>query len=137
MTNLDYLRKASVQDIAIELACNKFETAAQTKEWLEKERLNQLELSYKEILELKFYSQDWYREMTVKEFLKKILSTFIRQREEFSTKRPFGNSDWDSDLIILFINKNIIKGKIDKYGGIEDFDFGRFNLILQNLVQEL
>ena len=137
MTNLEYIKQASVQEIAIELACNQFETATQAKEWLEKDKEDKLILSFKEILDLEFYSQDWYRTMTVKEFLKKILSTYIREREEFSTKRPFGNSDWDSDLIILFIKKNIIKGKIDKYNSIEDFDFGQFNILLQNIVQEL
>lgn len=135
MTNLDYLRKASVEDVAIELVCNPFQSAVAAKEWLLSERKTFPNYTNEQILELKVSHS--YELITVKELLKKILLQFIKEGENFSSKRPFGDSDWDGELIILFVNNGIISGKIDKYGFIQEYDEKQFNIKLQELVQEL
>ena len=138
MTNLEWIKQASAEDLAIELVlCKKFFSAVDTKQWLLQEREENLSYNLDEVLELAFFSTDLDKFITVREFLKKILSTFIIEREQFSSKRPFGNSDWDSDLIKLFIKMRIIKGTVDEYDDIEDFDNKKFNLILQKLIKEL
>lgn len=132
MTNLEWIKQASPEDIAIEIVCYKFMDADTAKTWLNSERLENEVYDFQAILELPFFSQDLYKTVTVREFLQTLLSRFVEEREQFSTKRPFGNSDWDSDLIILFIKKHIMKGKIDQYGNIEEFNYKQFNTILKN-----
>jgi hypothetical protein len=56
------------------------------------------------ILNLKFYSGDLMEDITIREFLQKLLLTLFEEMEGFSGKRPFGNSGWDGDLIICLIN---------------------------------
>ena len=90
-----------------------------------------------EILNLKFYSKDLDREITIKDFFKKLLKTLFKEKETFDSKRPFGNSDWDCDLIVCLIKNNIIYGKLDEDGYIEDYDEKRYDLMLQILIENL
>ena len=90
-----------------------------------------------EILKLKFYSKDLDREITIKDFFKKLLKTLFKEKEMFDSKRPFGNSDWDCDLIVCLIKNNIIYGKLDEDGYIEDYDEKRYDLMLHILIENL
>lgn len=91
----------------------------------------------KEILKLKFYSNDLHREITIKGFFKELLKKLLKEKEMFSSKRPFGNSDWDGDLIICLIKNNIINGKIDEDGYIEDYDWKHYDIVLEMLIKSL
>lgn len=90
-----------------------------------------------EILNLKFYSKDLDKELTIKDFFKKLLVTLFKEKEMFDSKRPFGNSDWDDDLIVCLIKNNIIHGKLDEEGYIEFYDEVRYNLMLHILLENL
>lgn len=94
-------------------------------------------MTNKEILKLKFYSNDLDREITIKDFFKELLKTLLKEKEMFSSKRPFGNSDWDSDLIVCLIKNNIIYGKLDEDGFIEDYDWKHFDFLMESLIKSL
>lgn len=94
-------------------------------------------MSNKEILKLKFYSKDLDREITIKDFFKKLLIKLLQEQEMFSSKRPFGNSDWDADLIVCLIKNNIIDGKLDEDDYIEDYDWKQYNRTLEMLINSL
>jgi len=51
----------------------------------------------KEALEIRFDS-DAGENLTVREYLHKLLETLWAEGEGFSSKRPFGNSGWELDL---------------------------------------
>jgi hypothetical protein len=51
----------------------------------------------KQILALKMGPNDADAE-TVRDYLKALLSKVVEEGEEFSGKRPFGNSGWEDDL---------------------------------------
>lgn len=59
---------------------------------------------------------------TIRIYLKKLLSTLWAEGEGFSGKRPFGNSGWDYDLYPPLITAGLIKGTLDRDGGIDTFD---------------
>lgn len=59
---------------------------------------------------------------TVREYLEKLLLTLWREGAFFEGKRPFGNSDWKSDLEIPLVNAGLVRGKIDEDGFLEDLD---------------
>jgi hypothetical protein len=51
-----------------------------------------------------------------------LLAEVWREEEGFSGKRPFGNSDWQHDLMIPLVKAKVIEGKLDVDGYIEDYD---------------
>jgi hypothetical protein len=91
----------------------------------------------KEILELRFYSNDLDVEITIKDFFKELLKKLFEDRDCFSGKRPFGNSDWDGDLCVCLIENKIVNGEIDKYGYIENCDWAYFDSVVQRLIESL
>lgn len=73
-----------------------------------------------EILKLKLTGDD-FEGVTIKWYLQELLMTLWRDGESFSGKRPFGNSGWEYDLYIPLINAELVKGKLDEYGYVEEF----------------
>ena len=61
-------------------------------------------MNSKEILDLKFYNNDLDKKITIKDFFKELLAKLLKEQEMFDSKRPFGNSDWDCDLIVCLID---------------------------------
>jgi hypothetical protein len=80
-----------------------------------------------EVLDLKFYSNDLYKDVTIREYFYCIMKSLWEQQEYFSGKRPLGNSDWDGDLIKCLIQNKLIKGKIDKDGYIDKYSYKELN----------
>ena len=88
------------------------------------------------MLNLKFYSNDLDRDVTIREWLQEILLQLIEEGEAFSGKRPLGNSDWLRDVAkCLYVNGKL-KGVVDKYGDIE-YDWENFDNILKKLIKKL
>jgi hypothetical protein len=84
--------------------------------------MKQLDIVYEEALSVSFESRDHDGQITVREYLRSLLSTLWAEKEGFSGKRPFGNSGWDFDLIAGLVKSGHIKGTLDEYGYIEDLD---------------
>ena len=61
----------------------------------------------------------------------------LKEQEMFDSKRPFGNSDWDCDLIICLIKNNVIYGKLDEDDYIEDYDWKHYDIVLKQLIEDL
>ena len=55
-------------------------------------------MTNKEILKLRFYSDDLGKEITIKKYLKLLLIKLLQETECFDGKRPFGSSGWTYDL---------------------------------------
>ncbi len=54
---------------------------------------------------------------TVKEWLKGLLKTLIKEEEGFSGKRPLGNSGWLFDAYRVLVGSKLIDGEIDEEEG--------------------
>lgn len=92
-----------------------------------------------------FQCDDLDCELTVKEYLIKLLSTLWSEQCDFSGKRPFGNSCWDIDLMRALVDSGHIKGKVlrkydddgymieidDRYDHTEAWEF------VANLIKQL
>lgn len=65
--------------------------------------------------------------LTVRTYFEKLLTTLWSKGELFSGKKPFGNSDWDWDVISSLIKCGYIPGEInrDDNGEIYDIVFDR------------
>ncbi|QHR75948.1 hypothetical protein JR321_gp052 [Escherichia phage anhysbys] len=79
--------------------------------------------------------------VTVREYFRRLLSTLWEEEDNFSGKRPFGNSCWQFDLIIGLIDAGYLEGKVyrDEDGGIEDTDYDReeADKLIQGLIARM
>ena len=94
----------------------------------------------KQILALEFHSNDLDKDITVKDFMKELLSTLFKEMECFSGKRPFGNSGWEYDMAICFVKNKIISGTIEDLGDGDidiDFDSNDFDKMIQKIISDL
>lgn len=85
-------------------------------------------------LDTKFESMD-LGEVTLREYLKNLLSTLIEKEESFGGKRPFGNSGWIYDPITALIMAGAIDGELDADGGYENCDMVEAKAALQQAIE--
>lgn len=57
-----------------------------------------------------------FEDLTVRDYLRVLLTTLWSEQEEFSGKRPFGNSGWEYDLYAPLIKAGHIEGSLDEDG---------------------
>lgn len=74
---------------------------------------------------------------TIRDYLIKLLATLWDEKEGFDGKRPFGNSDWDSDLIVALIRAGLIEGELDEDGYIESCDDDAAERLIAAAIQAL
>ena len=66
---------------------------------------------------------------TVREYLYKLLSQVWNEKDSFSGKRPFDNSDWEGDLIAPLLRYGFLE--MDEFGGP---NMSQFNAIIQGCI---
>jgi hypothetical protein len=72
-------------------------------------------------LDIRFDS-DAGDDLTIRGYLRELLTTLWSEGEGFSGKRPFGNSGWSGDLFKPLVQHGFINGVIDSDGYLEDYD---------------
>ena len=78
--------------------------------------------SSKNIGSLKFFCRDLDKTISIRNYLKKLLTTLLVEQDEFSGKRPFGNSGWIYDIMACLISHKIIPGVLDDEGCVIEGD---------------
>lgn len=74
---------------------------------------------------------------TIGEYLIKLLATLWDEKEGFDGKRPFGNSDWDGDLVVALIQAGAIEGELDEDGYINSCDDDAAEELIAAAIQAL
>lgn len=79
-----------------------------------------------EALNIVFYSDDLAEEVTIREYLKRLLEELWREEEGFSGKRPFGNSCWQFEVNHALVKAGVIEGTVHVYDdGDEEVDYNQ------------
>lgn len=65
------------------------------------------------------FDSDVGNNITVRDYLRRLLTTLWDEQEGFSGKRPFGNSGWEYDVYAPLIKAGYIVGKLDDDGYIK------------------
>jgi hypothetical protein len=81
-------------------------------------------MSPQEMLELRWHYADLCEEgadLSIRDYLKQLLTTLFEEGESFSGKRPWGNSGWENDLATPLVVGGAIAGTVDEYGYADDF----------------
>lgn len=68
------------------------------------------------------FDSDAGDDLTVRDYLRTLLTTLWEEGEGFNGKRPFGNSGWEYDLYSPLIAAGFITGTLDEDGGVDDYD---------------
>lgn len=89
------------------------------------------------IEDLMVVSTDFDEEISLRDYFKTLLKALWCQGDDFSGKRPFGNSAWQYDLYTCLIKNELINGKLDEFGFIEEFDEKAGNSLILNLIETL
>lgn len=75
---------------------------------------------------------------TIRDYLKALLTQLWLEKEEFSGKRPFGNSSWEYDLYKALIKANYIAGTIDDDGYLDpDCDDAAGDALITQAIEAL
>ena len=87
-------------------------------------------------LEIRFDS-DAGDNLTIREYLHELLSNLIDQREDFNSKRPYGNSDWIFDIYKQLIKNGFIPGTLDEDGYIQEINEFEARVYVLQLVTQI
>lgn len=74
---------------------------------------------------------------TIGEYLVKLLAELWHKQEEFSGKRPFGNSSWDWDLYMALVDAELITGSYDEDGCLDDADVETGFTLIEQAIERL
>lgn len=74
---------------------------------------------------------------TVHDYLIALLAMLWQEREEFNSKRPFGNSGWESDLDRALLRAGYVAGELDNEGYVEDVDTDAVDRLIAEAIQSL
>lgn len=74
---------------------------------------------------------------TIGEYLVKLLAALWDEKDGFDGKRPFGNSDWDGELIVALIQAGAIEGELDEDGYINSCDDDAAEELIAAAIQAL
>lgn len=73
-----------------------------------------------EALDVKIDDEDF--KGTIREFFKELAIMVWTEGEGFNGKRPFGNSGWSYMVYKPLIKEGMLKGELDEYGYLQDYD---------------
>lgn len=74
---------------------------------------------------------------TIRDYLITLLTTLWDEKDGFDGKRPFGNSDWDGDLVVALIQAGAIEGELDEDGYIGSCDNNAAEELIGAAIQAL
>lgn len=93
-------------------------------------------LTPRQILDLPMQSNDSGAE-TIRGYLLELLLMVWEQGEDFSGKRPFGNSGWEKELYEALVKSGAISGTIDEWDQLEDYDDVAGDAVIAAAIPEL
>jgi hypothetical protein len=74
---------------------------------------------------------------TIRGYLVALLRELWREQENFSGKRPFGNSGWEFDLHAALVKAHLITGSFDEWGGLEECDEATGDAMIRAAIEYL
>ena len=89
---------------------------------------------YKTVLDTNMGNTDAGDNITIRQYLCKLLQTLMEEKEGFSGKRPFGNSGWEYALYTALVKNNIIFGYLDEDGRFESGDLYAADELISDLI---
>ena len=74
---------------------------------------------------------------SLRTYLRKLLKKLWMEEEQFNSKRPWGDSDWQFEVYEALIKYGFDFGTIDEDGYIEDIDFQKAEEVMKEIIMRL
>jgi hypothetical protein len=74
---------------------------------------------------------------TVRGYLIELLATLWRQGAGFSSKRPFGESDWQYSIYTALLRAGLVTGQFDENGYVEDVDYAAADDLICRAIRDV
>jgi hypothetical protein len=74
---------------------------------------------------------------SVREYLSALLAQVWERDEEFSGKRPFGNSGWKWEIRTALVKGGLVEGRLDADGYLDECDTRAADELVQNAIVAL
>lgn len=74
---------------------------------------------------------------TVGEYLCALLEAVWTEGEDFNSKKPFGNSGWETFIQTALIRNHVVSGKFDEDGYVEGVDYKAVDEIIVKCLRDL
>jgi hypothetical protein len=74
---------------------------------------------------------------TIGDYLRELLLVLLEEQDQFSGKRPFGNSGWTYDMYAALIAEGLVEGELDEDGHVQDVDEDEAYALLRAAAEEL
>lgn len=74
---------------------------------------------------------------TVREYLSRLLAKVWTQADDFSGKRPFGNSDWQYEVYDALVDAGLMYGTRDEDGFLDDYDASEGRTLILAAIEAL
>jgi hypothetical protein len=71
---------------------------------------------------------------TIGEYLAKLLLVLWAEKDTFSGKRPFGNSDWTGEIEVALIAAGMVQGSLDEDGYLDDVDDDAVDRLIRSAI---
>lgn len=75
--------------------------------------------------------------MSLRDYLIKLLTTLWKEEDQFSGKRPFGNSGWQYDVYAALIQANLVEGALDEDGYVESINHKQADKLVLDAITRL
>lgn len=89
-----------------------------------------------DFLDTEFKSFD-LGDTTPRKYLHELLVTLWKENDGFSSKRPFGNSGWESDLAHALVKSGHVAGSIDEDGWVQDPDWNQVDRCVTAIISHI
>jgi hypothetical protein len=87
-----------------------------------------------QLLDIRFESRDLGEELSIREYMRRLLSELFAEGEGFSGKRPFGNSGWEYEIIEALIRAGAVTGSLDSEGCVDDYNEDEYQIALAKMI---
>lgn len=74
---------------------------------------------------------------TIREYLHILVTRLWLEGEDFSGKRPFGNSGWQYEIYKALIQGGFVEGSLDIYNDIEEIDIQEADKLMCDLIDHI
>lgn len=83
------------------------------------------------------FDSDAGEQITIRDFLRKLLEKLWLEKEGFNSKRPYGNGGWEFELAAALIKNSYIKGKLDEEGYVDTVDWKELDTYVTKLIRAM
>lgn len=86
------------------------------------------------------FDSDAGRDLTIREWLISLLTRVWIEQDEFSGKRPWGNSGWDYDVYLPLIKAGLVSGEVggeDEGEWLDDVDSDTGRALVAAMIRRL